>query len=138
LDSRFSALICARASFRVRPVADLGTDVRRGVPAIVVLFWALSTAAIVSACSRDETLRPDAGGTSPSSAPLLSEEQARQVAQRDAKDAYGDLSKCSAVARLDGAVWHVDYVYVGKGVGGCPAYVVDARSGQILSKEYSQ
>jgi len=104
-----------------------------------VLLSSLPTGGTIAACSRLDTIqRYELTETSAATPIRISEDQARQIARRDAEAKYSDLTKCSAQAKLEGTAWHVEYVYIGKGVGGCPIYVIDAHSGQILSKEYYQ
>jgi hypothetical protein len=74
----------------------------------------------------------------PDHSPLPCDEVLR-IAHRDAEAAYGDLSdyRISLLRQQDG--WHVDYEPTGDLVaGGGPHYVIDATTGQILSKRYEQ
>jgi hypothetical protein len=71
--------------------------------------------------------------------PQCSKDQALHAARSDAEQAYGDLSpyRISVVLESDG--WHVDYELQDPTLdGGGPHYVIDSRSGQIVSKRYEQ
>jgi hypothetical protein len=71
--------------------------------------------------------------------PQCSSDQALHAARLDAEQAYGDLSpyRISVVLESDG--WHIDYELKDSTLdGGGPYYVIDSRSGQILSKKYEQ
>ena len=70
--------------------------------------------------------------------PLPSDEILR-IARQDAEVAYRDLTgfRITLVHEDDG--WHVDYDLTEPLVaGGGPHYVIDARTGAILSKRYDQ
>ena len=68
--------------------------------------------------------------------PYICEEKAREVAHRDAKEAYQDLSIYTIDAKLDGGVWLIEYIYEGRGGG--PSYKISAESGEIKEKVYYQ
>jgi hypothetical protein len=70
---------------------------------------------------------------------LLACEQALAIAQRDAAMAYRDLSGYRICLALEADGWHVDYELKDTGLtGGGPHYVIDASSGDIVSKRYEQ
>jgi hypothetical protein len=71
-------------------------------------------------------------------AAMLSEADARRIAAEDAATRYKDLKAYDVSARLENDAWHIDYTPRGGADGGGPAYVIDARSGQIVSKKYYQ
>lgn len=76
------------------------------------------------------------GGTSSS---RLSSDEVLRIARSDAERAYRDLSayRISLVLEDDG--WHVDYeLKTPRLNGGGPHYVIDACSGEIVSKRYEQ
>jgi len=71
--------------------------------------------------------------------PTVSPDQALANAQRDALNAYRDLSPYKIVISLQDDVWHIDYDLANpKMTGGGPQYVVDAETGEIVSKRYEQ
>lgn len=73
------------------------------------------------------------------SAVCLAGDQALAIAQADAKGAYGDLSPYRIQLVLESDGWHVDYELKDRTTkGGGPHYVIDAQSGNILSKRYEQ
>jgi uncharacterized membrane protein YkoI len=79
------------------------------------------------------TVRQGSGET------LLAGDQALTIAQADAVRAYQDLSAYRIHLTLEDGGWHVDYELKDpKMKGGGPHYVIDARSGAILSKKYEQ
>jgi hypothetical protein len=57
----------------------------------------------------------------------------------DAERAYGDVSRFVVHVSLESDGWHVDYqIKNPQTKGGAPKYVVDASSGEIISKQYYQ
>ena len=69
----------------------------------------------------------------------ISCDQALRIARTDAESAYRDLSIYRIAISLEGNGWLVDYELKGSKVqGGGPHYVIDARTGAILSKRYEQ
>ena len=73
------------------------------------------------------------------SAHRIPSDEALGVARRDAEIAYGDLSDFRIAICLQSDGWHVDYELDNPGLhGGGPHYVIDAHSGEILSKLYEQ
>jgi hypothetical protein len=65
--------------------------------------------------------------------------EALRIAHRDAEDAYDDLSGYRILLELRPDGWHVDYELTQPLVaGGGPHYIVDAKTGAILSKRYEQ
>ena len=70
--------------------------------------------------------------------PTLSADRVLAIAQADAVRAYRDLShfRLSMVQESDG--WHVDYELKELMCGGGPHYIIDAETGEILSKRYEQ
>lgn len=69
----------------------------------------------------------------------IDEATARAIAERDARQAYRDLSIYNVKAELRGEEWHVDYDLEGEYVaGGGPHYVISAATGRILSRRYEQ
>ena len=73
--------------------------------------------------------------------PIVSCTQALSVAQADAEKAYRDLSRHRIEIRLEDDSWYVEYFFSGTGrfhVGGGPHYIIDAHTGEIVSKKYYQ
>ena len=65
--------------------------------------------------------------------------QALVAAEADAQRAYGDLSSYRISVRLEADGWHVEYELADAQVqGGGPHYIIDAQTGQIVSKKYYQ
>jgi hypothetical protein len=72
-------------------------------------------------------------------AAILPGDQALSIAQADASRAYRDLSGYRIQLVLEDDGWHVDYELKDPNLkGGGPHYVIDARTGVILSKRYEQ
>ena len=71
--------------------------------------------------------------------PLLPAAQALNIVEQDAINRYHDLSPYSILLKLEPDGWHIDYELRSESMtGGGPHYVVDATSGEILSKRYEQ
>jgi hypothetical protein len=69
----------------------------------------------------------------------VSSVDALRIAEADARTAYGDLSIFTITVVVEEDGWHIDYEVRKPGMkGGGPHYVIDAGSGQILSKRYEQ
>jgi hypothetical protein len=70
---------------------------------------------------------------------LLAGDQALAIAQADAARAYRDLSAYRIQLVLADDGWHVDYdLKDPKLKGGGPHYVIDPRTGDIISRRYEQ
>jgi hypothetical protein len=70
---------------------------------------------------------------------MITETQAREIAETDARAAYRDLSIYRVSARLDESQWSVDYELSDETLlGGGPHYVIDAETGEIVSRRYEQ
>ncbi len=66
-------------------------------------------------------------------------DQALKIAQTDAQSVYRDLSIYRICISLEEGRWFVDYELKDAELqGGGPHYVIDAASGEILSKRYDQ
>jgi hypothetical protein len=66
-------------------------------------------------------------------------EAALAIAQADARTVYRDLSLYRIQLVLEDDGWHVDYDLKDPRLkGGGPHYLIDARTGAILSKRYQQ
>lgn len=66
-------------------------------------------------------------------------DQALRIARCDAEKVYRDVSGYRIVIVLEDDGWHVDYELQNGGMkGGGPHYVIDRRSGEIVSKRYEQ
>ena len=71
--------------------------------------------------------------------PAISRQQAIAIAEADALPVYGDLDNLTLEVALHDDGWHVDYwVRRPRVAGGGPHYVIDANTGAIVSKKYSQ
>ena len=72
---------------------------------------------------------------STSGEPLITSDQALQIARLNAEAAYRDLSAFRIVLVLEEDGWHIDYELKDAALnGGGPPYLVDRRSGAILWK----
>ena len=70
---------------------------------------------------------------------VLGGDQVLTVAQADAARVYRDLSVYRIHLVLEEDGWHVDYDLKDTRLkGGGPHYLIDARTGAILSKRYEQ
>ena len=79
------------------------------------------------------------GVVSPPGAGSLAGDQALAIAQADAARAYRDLLPYRIQLVLEADGWHVDYDLKDPNLkGGGPHYIIDARSGAIVSKRYEQ
>ena len=66
-------------------------------------------------------------------------DRALAIAQADAARAYRDLSPFRIQLVLEHDGWHVDYdLKDARLKGGGPHYIIDAHTGEILSKRYEQ
>jgi hypothetical protein len=66
-------------------------------------------------------------------------DQALFTAQQDAVTAYRDLSPFKIGITLQDDGWHIDYDLANpKMTGGGPHYIIDAETGEIVSKRYEQ
>jgi hypothetical protein len=82
---------------------------------------------------------PDTARQSSSHIGQIPSEEALRIAQADARLAYGDLRLFRITVALEDDGWHIDYSLRKSGMkGGGPHYIVDAVSGQIVSKRYEQ
>jgi hypothetical protein len=74
-----------------------------------------------------------------SNAASLAGDQILAIAQADAARAYRDLSPYRIQLVLEPDGWHVDYDLKNPNLkGGGPHYIIDAHSGNIVSKRYEQ
>ena len=77
--------------------------------------------------------------TSPSGKAFLAGDQVLTIAQADASRVYRDLSPYRIQLTLEDDGWHVDYELKNPMLkGGGPHYLIDARTGTIISKRYEQ
>ncbi len=77
--------------------------------------------------------------TTATAPPTIPADRALAVAQTDALAAYRDLTpyRIQLVLETDG--WHVDFELKDPRLkGGGPHYLIDASTGQIVSKRYEQ
>lgn len=71
--------------------------------------------------------------------PAVSSHRALALAEADALTAYRDLSPYRIELWLDADGWHVEYrIKMRRVAGGGPHYVIDATTGEIVSKIYYQ
>ncbi len=69
----------------------------------------------------------------------LSSDQVLKIARLDAEKAYRDLASYRISITLEDDGWHIDYYLKDPNLnGGGPHYVIDAASGDIVSKRYEQ
>jgi hypothetical protein len=65
--------------------------------------------------------------------------EALRIAHADAQRAYRDLSEYRIGVSLEGDAWQIDYDLKDTRLqGGGPHYLIDAATGEILSKRYEQ
>lgn len=72
--------------------------------------------------------------------PTVTRQQAIAIAEADAVPAYGlELNHLTLEVALHDDGWHVDYeLRKPRWAGGGPHYIIDAATGAILFKKYSQ
>jgi len=71
--------------------------------------------------------------------PQLSADAALRIAQLDAENKYRDLSPYRIAIVLEDNQWRIDYEMKNCNVqGGGPHYLIDAVTGAILFKRYTQ
>lgn len=72
--------------------------------------------------------------------PPVTRQQAIAIAEADAVPVYGtDLNHLTLEVVLQDDGWHVDYwMRKPRWAGGGPHYIIDAATGAILFKKYSQ
>ena len=69
----------------------------------------------------------------------ISSDQALKIARTDAEGVYRDLSIYRIGVSLEDNGWLVDYELKDQQLhGGGPHYVIDAHTGEILTKRYDQ
>lgn len=72
----------------------------------------------------------------------ITQEHALAIAHADAIQAYGeDMSRFRIEVRQDGSEWYIDYRFVPAArfqTGGGPHYIINAHTGDIVSKRYEQ
>lgn len=65
--------------------------------------------------------------------------QAITIAEADGIQAYGSLEKFTLEVALQDDGWHVDYwLRKPRHAGGGPHYIIDAATGEIAFKKYTQ
>jgi len=76
---------------------------------------------------------------------LISKEQAIEIAKQNASKGpraqeFQDISKYNIIADLLKDGWHVSYIskIIGQKGGGAAEYVIDAKTGEIVSKHYQK
>jgi len=71
--------------------------------------------------------------------PRIPSDRALGIARADAESAYRNLSGYRIAIVLEKDGWHIDYELKDPNLqGGGPHYVIDAESGEIVHKKYSQ
>ncbi|OGC05577.1 hypothetical protein A2526_05865 [candidate division WOR-1 bacterium RIFOXYD2_FULL_36_8] len=71
----------------------------------------------------------------------IQEELAISIARQDAEKIYKDLSIYNIATSLEADGWHVDYELKSLEMimmGGGPHYIIDSKTGKIISKRYEQ
>ncbi|HYV38207.1 MAG TPA: hypothetical protein VE988_21155 [Gemmataceae bacterium] len=75
----------------------------------------------------------------PASVPAIASDQALQIARLDAERAYDDMARFRIQIALEKDGWHIDYYLKNPNVnGGGPQYLINAMTGDIISKKYYQ
>jgi hypothetical protein len=75
----------------------------------------------------------------PTTAPSIPCDKALEVARLDAEKVYRDLDRFRIEIVLEPDGWHIEYYLKDPNLnGGGPHYVIDVRTGAILSKKYYQ
>jgi hypothetical protein len=70
---------------------------------------------------------------------MIQKHQALAITHADAERAYRDLSPYRITIALEADGWHVEYELTEPlTAGGGPRYVIDSRTGEILSRKYYQ
>jgi hypothetical protein len=73
------------------------------------------------------------------SSPVIQREEALKIARADAEKAYGELSPNRVLITLESDGWHVAYELRNPNQqGGGPQYVINAATGAVIAKKYSQ
>ena len=71
--------------------------------------------------------------------PVVQREEALRIARLDAEKAYRDLSQYRVLITLEQDGWHVVYELLNPNQqGGGPSYVINATTGAVVAKKYSQ
>ncbi|MBA4190675.1 MAG: hypothetical protein C0467_22045 [Planctomycetaceae bacterium] len=71
--------------------------------------------------------------------PTISRQQAIAIAEADALPVYRNLDDLTLEVSLHNDGWHVEYqMRKPRHAGGRPHYVIDAVTGEIVSKKYYQ
>ena len=69
----------------------------------------------------------------------IDENQALEIARKDALVAYRDVDHYEVIIELKDGNWQIDYELQDKEVhGGGPHYIISSETGRILSKRYEQ
>lgn len=77
--------------------------------------------------------------TTDRASPGITSDEALKIARLDAERAYRDLAPYRIGIALEADGWHVDYELKDPTLnGGGPHYVIDPKSGSILTKRYEQ
>ena len=75
----------------------------------------------------------------PSDSTILAGDRVLAIAQADASAVYHDLAGYRIHLVLENDGWHVDYELSDPRLkGGGPHYVIDAHTGEVISKRYEQ
>ncbi len=70
---------------------------------------------------------------------VVNEDQARSIAQKDAEQAYGDLSPYHVQAVERDRTWQITYEFADPlMLGGGPTYTICTETGRILDRIYYQ
>jgi uncharacterized membrane protein YkoI len=94
---------------------------------------------VLFACAKEEMPMQKNGNAQDQREDIIPCDQALRIARLDAEKAYRDLSMYRIVLTLEKDGWHVDYELRDRvSEGGGPHYVIDSKTGNILSKRYEQ
>ena len=92
------------------------------------------------ACKRSKVpLHPEGPTPSSQEQAVISRDVAISISKRDALQSYGTIDGYDLVVVEQEDSWRIKFELKDKSLnGGGPAYVIDKRTGKIISKQYSQ
>jgi hypothetical protein len=130
--------ITTRTSTHLISVTDLSYNIMKKLIVLTSMIVALVSLCALVFYVMLGPFAPQPGGP-PAEKPAIDEMRAREIAQDDAKQAYGDLSAYDVKTVLENDGWHIDYELKEKSSeGGGPHYLIDPHNGKIIKKKYEQ